>query len=325
MVDEGEAYTATKQAIYCYIYNRGTEGYSAIGEAGSRVINAINTILQNARNSTDTMESPNILINQDNEWQVEEGYISKQYEIRSNINISKYIVNFENQPIGCKITNLENQEKSEFNSKEKFKILIPINSLEKAGEFKIKIQTEMETKPIFYGKAPSGELQDYALTAFSYEDVDTELKQNYEKNETKIIIEKQDSATKELLKGAKFEILSKDKKVIRVEETNENGQIILEQILPSTYYVREIKAPEGYEASGELQKIEINMNEKKIIKIENSKIEIPEEPPVQEEPPIEEEPEVEETPIIEIPPVEEQPVKEEPPIIEIPKLPITGM
>mgnify|MGYP003311026248 CR=1 FL=1 len=23
---EGEAYTATKQAVYCYLYNRGTEG-----------------------------------------------------------------------------------------------------------------------------------------------------------------------------------------------------------------------------------------------------------------------------------------------------------
>ena len=323
--DEGEAYTATKQAIYCYIYNTGTETYTGVGEAGNRVINAMNIILENAKKSTENLQEYNIEVKQSEKWLVENNYISKLYEIKSDINISKFKINLENQPKGIKITNLQGQEKNEFNSGENFKILIPIDSLEKSGEFKIKIQTEMETKPIFYGKAPSGELQDYALTAFSYEDVDTELKQNYEKNETKIIIEKQDSATKELLKGAKFEILSKDKKVIRVEETNENGQIILEQILPSTYYVREIKAPEGYEASGELQKIEINMNEKKIIKIENSKIEIPEEPPVQEEPPIEEEPEVEETPIIEIPPVEEQPVKEEPPIIEIPKLPITGM
>ena len=58
----------------------------------------------------------------------------------------------------------------------------------------------METKPIFFGKAPSADLQDYALTAFSYEDVETELIQNYEKNKTKIIIEKQDGETQEKLK-----------------------------------------------------------------------------------------------------------------------------
>ena len=60
--NEGEAYTATKQAIYCYIYNRGTEGYSAVGDAGNRVINAMNIILQSARNSTETFENQNLEI-----------------------------------------------------------------------------------------------------------------------------------------------------------------------------------------------------------------------------------------------------------------------
>lgn len=120
--------------------------------------------------------------------------------------------------------------------------------------------------------------------------------QKYEENETKIIIEKQDSETKEMLKGAKFEILNQDKKIIRVAETNKDGQIILNHIIQGTYYIREIKAPEGYEADGELQKIEIKMNEMQIVKIGNNKIIIKEEIPV-----------------------------EEPPIIEIPKLPVTGM
>jgi len=306
--DEGEAYTATKQAIYCYIYKRGTENYEGIGEAGNRVINAINTILENAKNSTETFENQEIEILQSKEWQIENNYIVKQYELKSNLNISKFIVSLENRPSGCKITNLENQEKSEFSSNEKFKILIPISSLEKSGQFKIKIQTQMETKPIFYGKAPSADLQDYALTAFSYEDVDTELLQNYEKNETKIIIQKQDSETQETLKGAKFEILNENKKVIRVAETNKDGQIILEQITPGTYYIREIKAPDGYETKAELQKIEIKMNEKKTIKIGNNKI-IIEQSPVEEEKPK----------------IEEPPVIEETPIVEVPKLPVTGM
>ena len=143
--------------IYCYLYNTNLEEYSAVAESGTRIINAMHKILENARNSTETYENQKIEIVQSEKWQIdteENQYLSKQYEIKSNKNISKYTIKLENQPKGCKITNLENQEKSEFNSKEKFKILIPINSLEKVGEFKIKIQTEMETKPAFFRKIP---------------------------------------------------------------------------------------------------------------------------------------------------------------------------
>ena len=316
VADEGEAYTATKQAVYCHIYNRGTENYAAIGDAGNRVINAINKILENARNSTESFENQNIEIIQSEKWNIddiESQYISKIYEIKTFININKFKINLENQPNGTKITNLENQEKSEFNSNEKFKILIPIISLEDTGEFNIKIQTQMETKPIYYGKAPSTDLQDYALTAYSFEDVSTEISLNYPKNETKIIIEKQDSETKQPLSGAKFEILNENKKVIRVEETNIDGQIIMEQLMPGIYYFREVQAPDGYETNSEEKQIEIKLNEVKAIEIENNKIVI-EEPPVQEEEPI-----VEEPPVLEEKPVEE--ITE----IEVPKLPITGM
>ena len=308
-LDEQEAYTATKQAIYCYIYNTRIEQYSAINDSGVRVINAINTILENAKNSTEDFNNTNIEISQSEKWEVDEienKYISKQYKIKSNINISKFTLNLENQPKGSKITNLENQEKSEFNSNENFKILIPIDSLEESGEFKVKIQTQMETKPIFFGKAPNGDLQDYALTAFSYEDVGTELLQEYEENGTEIIIQKQDQETEEALKKAKFEILDKSQKVIRVAETNEKGQIILDKLMPGTYYIREVKAPDGYAIDMELQQIDINLNEKITLKVDNSKIVIintPDQPQMVEEPPVE----------------------EEVPVIEIPKLPVTGM
>ena len=105
---------------------------------------------------------------------------------------------------------------------------------------------------------------------------------------------------------AKFEILNENKKVIRVSETNENGQIILSQLMPGTYYIREVKAPDGYEINSELQQIEIKMNEQIKIEIGNSKITIIEKTEI-EEPPIEE------------------PKIETPPVIEVPKLPVTGM
>lgn len=309
VANEQEAYIATKQAIYCYIYNTKLEQYTAINEAGTRAINAMSLILENAVKSTEDFNNTNVEISQSEKWEVdkiENKYISKKYQITSNINISKFILKLENQPKGTKIVDLENQERKEFNSKESFKILIPISSLEESGEFKVKIQTQMETKPIFFGKAPSGELQDYALTAFSYENVDTELIQKYEKNDTEIIVEKQDIDTKETLKNAKFEILDDNQKVIRVIETDENGQIILEKLMPGTYYIREVKAPDGYVLDMELHEINISLNEKIILKVFNNKIVIINNNSEQEQP---KEPKVEK--IV--------------PVVEIPKLPVTGM
>ena len=167
----------------------------------------------------------------------------------------------------------------------------------------------METKPVLFGKAPNEELQNYALTAFSYENIDTELLQQYEKNSTEIIIQKQDKETKEVLKNAKFEILDINKNVIRVAKTDKRGQIILNKLIPGTYYIREVKAPEGYNLDMELHQIDISLNEKIVLKVNNDKIVLinnTEEP---------EQPEEVKEPIIE---------KVEP-VAEIPKLPITGM
>ena len=154
VANEEEAYIATKQSVYCYLYNRGTEKYSGIGDAGARVVNAMNIILTNARNSTETFESKQIEIEQNEKWTQENNlYISKEYKIKSNININEYSIKLENQPKGTEVVDTQNNLKSEFNSSEKFKILIPINSLAESGKFKIKINAQMETKPVFIRKS----------------------------------------------------------------------------------------------------------------------------------------------------------------------------
>ena len=289
VTNEEEAYIATKQSIYCYIYNTGTELYSAINEQGERVINAMNNILENAKNSNESFDNPNIEIEQSEKWNVDEienKYVSKEYKIKSNKNISKITLNLESQPKGTKITNLDEDGK--------FKILIPIENLKESGKFKIKIQTELETKPIFLGEAPSNDLQNYLLTAYSYEDMDKEFEQEYEKNNTKIIIEKTDNDTNEVLKGAKFEILDEKQKSIRVAETNNEGQVILDGLIPGIYYIKEVQAPNGYSIDSELKKVEIKLNQEISLTIKNNKIIIKQEEPQKT-------------------------------IVEIPKLPVTGM
>ena len=312
VASEEEAYIATKQAVYCYLYNTDLKLYSPINEAGVRTINALKQILENAKNSEETFETPNIEISSDENWEVDENeaqYMSKKYEVKSNKNISKIIVDLEYQPEGTKVTNLSNQEMNEFESDRKFKILIPIKSLKESGEFKIKLKTPLESKPVVFGKAPSEDVQNYALTAYSFEDVDKEVVQTYEKNNTKIIIEKKDQETNDALKGAKFEILDENQKIIRVAETDENGNITMEQIMPGIYYIREIKAPDGYALDLEMKKIEVKMNEEALLKVVNGKITVTVQNETIPEQPVKE---------VEVPVVETR-------VVEVPKLPVTGM
>ena len=176
-----EAYIATKQSIYCYLYNRGTEKYSAVGEAGERTINAMNQILENAKNSTETIDNYLLEINESEQWEedkINNEYLSKTYKVSSETNISKYNVELENVTEDIIITDKDNNLKTEFNYDEEFKVLIP-KECKEIINFKINIIAQMETKPVFYGKAPSENLQDCALTTYSYEDIKGELEQEY--------------------------------------------------------------------------------------------------------------------------------------------------
>ena len=80
-----EAFTATKQAIYCYIHGNNPADYEPIGEAGQRTLNALKMIVNNANNSTENIISNKITIEkldtsfkQDSK---EPEYISKSYKI----------------------------------------------------------------------------------------------------------------------------------------------------------------------------------------------------------------------------------------------------
>lgn len=65
VANEQEAYIATKQAIYCHLYGRGAERYTGMNDEGNRTVNAIAKILNNARNSEETIENPNMQIIRD--------------------------------------------------------------------------------------------------------------------------------------------------------------------------------------------------------------------------------------------------------------------
>ncbi|WP_196247043.1 SpaA isopeptide-forming pilin-related protein, partial [Clostridium novyi] len=142
----------------------------------------------------------------------------------------------------------------------------------------------------------------------------------------KLKIIKQDEKTNLRLSGAKFQLLDdKQNKVIANLNTDENGEAITDDIPSGIYYLKEIKAPDGYESEANINSIDLNFKQDNIIervitnkKIESKEPEVKEEPKVEPEKPEVKDPEVKEEPKVEPevkpekPEVKEPEIKEEP-------------
>lgn len=273
---EEEAYLATKQAVYCMLTNRDVNEYSAIGEAGERTLNALKTIVNNARNSNQTKVSSELTVNeQEKLWKIDNldsSYISKTFLVTANTSMSKYTVNVKNLNIeGYKLVDQNNKEKTEFSNSEKFKILIPIQEVKQDGNFSIEVSAQVATKPVFYGESRDSGLQSYALTGYTYEEGTGSKKIYYTKNETKIIITKTDDKTGKKLEGVEFELLDKNQNKIYTEiTTNKDGIATIDNLLPGIYYIKETRTLEGYQLYSKLIKVELELNEETTVNVINS-------------------------------------------------------
>ena len=280
-----EAFTATKQAIYCYIHGNNPNDYSPIGEAGNRTLRALKQILTNAESSNETQISNTVkVIKEQDSFNIdskEKNYVSKIYSIQAGTTISNYQIELEkedqNLPEEIKITDTNNNPKTEFSQNEKFKILIPIKNLLNEDSFNIKIKTKIKNKPVLYGKAENSGYQDYALTAATYEDAYGKAQDKYYKNETKVKIIKQDEETKERLENVEFNILDENKQIIYANlKTDKNGEVQIKNLIPGKYYIQETSTKDGYLLDNNLIEFNVDLNEEFTITINNLFEKIPE-------------------------------------------------
>lgn len=284
VANKEEAFTATKQAIYCYIHGNNPNDYEAIGEAGQRTLNAMHKIINDANHSNESKVSSTIEINKlEKQWnqdQIEKQYVSKTFKVTANANIKNYTIKITKENSedigGIKITDMQNQEKDQFETNETFKVLVPIKNMTENGAFKLTVEGQVQTKPILYGVAPNSSWQDYALTGATYEDGVGEKSDEYPENETKIIIIKEDEKTKERLEGAEFQLLDENKKIVYADlKTNKEGKIEIKHLLPGKYYLKETKAKEGYERYEEEIELQVGLHEQTTITVNNNKEEKP--------------------------------------------------
>lgn len=264
-----EAFTATKFAVYTLMQNRDINDYSPVDtEAGRRTYSAYLKIVENARNSKESLKDNNkiSIISETDKWDIDNinsEYVSKTYSISANITNGIYEVSIlDNTKDGIIITNLENQEQSKFDLNEKFKILIPRSNLSENNTFKISVVSDLETKPIVYGKTTIPETQNYAISGYMTEECKTLLEETCQKDVTKIKIIKKEYGTENRLQGVVFNLLDSNKNIIKENlSTDVNGEIIIDKILPGKYFIQEVKTLDGYNLYEELIEINLKFNE----------------------------------------------------------------
>ena len=287
---EDDAFLATKYAVYCILYNINPETYfismddterGGCDERGDKTKNAIVNLVNNARNGSEVYKKGTLSITKSEvkEDDLDKNYISCIYTISSNVSIKDYSVYvLDKMPDGTLITDINNNQKTNFNSGEKFKVLIPKTSIgtiwNKDGltwhsqniKFSIKVQANLKTYPILYAVSKISGTQNYALSGEIYELEEEFSSFEYTTKGGEVKVKKTTSDknywTEDEKNGAvpnaKYELKRLDTDtVIKVLETNSEGKFNFTGLPKGKYSLQEIEAPLYYKKDENVYKFEI--------------------------------------------------------------------
>ena len=243
-----DAFVATKQAIYCIIYNREPSTYFKGGDArGEAIKNAIVRLVDIGRNGSQTPVNTDITTNKIGTFKEDGEYYSQEYSINSPVETSQYIIkNTNGLPNGSKITNMSNNEQSTFNGNEHFKVRVPKSQLTTDLNITILLQAKCKNYPVFYGKSTVPGTQDYLLTFDPFGDITGIANLNIKTNTGKIKIIKNDVDTNKPIEGVTFQLSKKDGTVIANSTTNSNGEASFANLYQGNDILKEISTNVNY-------------------------------------------------------------------------------
>lgn len=278
-----QAFIATKEAISYILYDKNIDEYSAINEDGRIILTAIKTLIQIANDETIKPYSNEIDILPVDEWKLEKVngkvYLSRIFKIENDYLTGKYTVGLRGYiPKGTLVVNSNNKQTLNFNKTENFKVLIPAEKVNKEDTITIYVKSEVTTYPIYNGVPLNKEYQNYLITGIRNEIGKGEKAIPYSPIGGELVINKIDATSQEKLSGAVFNIYDSNNIALYQNlRTDENGQIKIYNLLTDTYYIEEVKAPEGYTKIDRLLDIKVIEGSISNLNINNSKPEIKEE------------------------------------------------
>lgn len=256
--DERSAFAVTKQAVYAVLDGRDTSRYSGVDEIGNQMADAVRRLVDIGRNGTQTYQDPVINVSSispagvDN---IDSKYISQTFNVSSEVNMKdiNVILDTFSAPTGTKVTDVNNNEKTNFNKGENFKVLVPRENIKDEITVQFTLSGQCETYPILFGKAPNDNVQDYVLTTDPFVVSTAKSQMNY-KPSVDIEIDKISSGESEItgkgegepLEGAKFNVKSEDGSFNKDYYTDKNGKITLSNMDIQKYIITELESAKYY-------------------------------------------------------------------------------
>ena len=256
--DERSAFAVTKQAVYAVLDGRDTSRYSGVDEIGNQMADAVRRLVDIGRNGTQTYQDPVINVSSISPAgvdSIDSNYISQTFNVSSEVNMKdiNVILDTFSAPNGTKVTDINNNERTNFDKGENFKVLVPRENIKDEITVQFTLSGQCETYPILFGKAPSENVQDYVLTTDPFVVSTAKSQMNY-KPSVDIEIDKISSGESEItgkgegepLEGAKFNVKSEDGSFNKDYYTDANGKITLSNMDIQKYIITELESAKYY-------------------------------------------------------------------------------
>ncbi len=256
--DDRSAFAVTKQAVYSVLDGRDTSRYSGVDELGNLMADKVRELVDIGRNGTQTYQDPVInvsTISPAGVDSIDSNYISQTFNVSSEVNMKdiNVILDTFSAPEGTKVTDINNNERTNFNKGENFKVLVPRENIKDEITVQFTLSGQCETYPILFGKAPSENVQDYVLTTDPFVVSTAKSQMNY-KPSVDIEIDKISSGESEItgkgegepLEGAKFNVKSEDGSFNQDYYTDANGKITLTNMDIQKYIITELESAKYY-------------------------------------------------------------------------------
>lgn len=287
--DEKDAFFVTKQAIYRVLDGGDTGRYQGADEIGNRMADKIRELVDYGRNGTETRRNPVLDITTVKNASVDDkdsNYISQVFKVDSPINSKdiKIYMNGSQAPAGSKLTDMNNNEKTDFAKGEQFKVIVPRKNITKDVSIDITATGNVETYPVFYTTAPNSAWQDYAIVSDPFVFTTTNAKMTYTEPTGTVEVEKvskQDNEYSGLaagsgLKGALFELERIDGiETYKVQCTTDDLGKIIKELKLGTYKLTELVSADYYQIGKEGAEYEFTLEydgQKIVIKVENDNV-----------------------------------------------------